>query len=354
MTSPKPIFSVPLNLSFDEPFWWYGNRGTAIATALAPAAALYGSISARRMERTPCYAPPIPVICVGNFVAGGSGKSPVVAALVCRLKALGRRPAILTRGYGGTEAGPVWVDAANAAAAKVGDEPLMLARYAPVMVSRKRDLGARAIVADGTCDVIVMDDGLQNPDLEKSLSIAVVNGRRGLGNARVIPAGPLRAPLDRQLPLTNAILITDTAPDERRRAALPPQLQGRPILTGRIMPRPIAGLAVGARVFVFAAIANPERVLDSAAALGLQPVGSRMFRDHHPFTDGELASLVDDARRHDARLVTTEKDLARLRTGSQAARALAEHVTILEIEVALDAADAAALDALLMSAVDRT
>src|SRR5262245_28011309 len=196
----------------DEPSWWYAQAPSRLAKVLQPLGALYGRAVAARHGRAQSYRSRLPVICVGNFTAGGTGKTPLAIDLCARLKAAGHAPVALTRGYGGRLSGPRWVNAASDVAGDVGDEPLLLARAVPTLVARDRRLGVRAIeVAPHPATVVVMDDGLQNASLVKDLAIAVVDGSRGLGNGLVLPAGPLRAPLDFQLELTDAIVVNEGA-----------------------------------------------------------------------------------------------------------------------------------------------
>jgi len=187
----------------DPAFWWQP-PGT-VAALLAPIAKIYAAVAGSRLKKAG-HSVGIPVICIGNLTVGGSGKTPTALAVARLLIAAGKRPYFLTRGYGGELAGPVLVDTTVHRAYDVGDEPLLLAGVAPTVVAADRVAGAEAIRAAGA-DVIVMDDGFQNPSLAKDLSILVVDGRRGLGNGKVFPAGPLRAPLDAQLDRAQAILI---------------------------------------------------------------------------------------------------------------------------------------------------
>ncbi len=191
-----------------EPAFWWRKPGVACAL-LAPAAACYGLVARNRMTRRPARAG-VPVVCVGNFTLGGSGKTPAVIAIAKLLRASGERVFCLSRGYGGSVSGPHRVDPHGDAASKIGDEALLLARVAPTIVSRDRAAGAEAARAAGA-SVIIMDDGLQNRSLEKDLTIAVVDGRRGIGNGRVFPAGPLRAPLEAQWALSDALLVVGAA-----------------------------------------------------------------------------------------------------------------------------------------------
>ncbi len=191
-----------------EPTWWYAPQPGWVGRLLEPAGSLWGQLAQRRFARQSAYRAAVPVICIGNFTAGGTGKTPLALEVAGMVHAMGLKPAFLSRGYGGRRRDPHWVDAARDRSADVGDEPLLLAAAHPTLVARDRAAGARAI-AEGpvSADVIIMDDGLQNPGVAKDLTIAVVDGARGIGNGRVIPAGPLRAPLDFQLTLVDAVVV---------------------------------------------------------------------------------------------------------------------------------------------------
>ena len=302
----------------DEPGWWYGPEDALLPRLLMPAAHLWGHIAERRFAGVVPFRAGVPVICIGNFTAGGTGKTPLALHMAGVLGRLGRNPVFLTRGYGGRLAGPHRITPDQDTAADVGDEPLLLARQAPVMLARDRAAGARAIVAaGGEQQVIVMDDGLQNPALAKDLTIAVVDGRRGIGNSRVIPAGPLRAPLAAQLTRADAIVINQPAGDEAEPAAQ--------AIAGRFKARfggPVLMAKTGAAgetawlkekpVLAFAAIGAPQRFFGLLRSLGAEIVRETAFPDHHPFSDREAAGLLAEAKAAGAQLVTTEKDWVRL------------------------------------------
>jgi tetraacyldisaccharide 4'-kinase len=242
----------------------------------------------------------------------------------------GEQAMFLTRGYGGSLAGPVTVQAEHSAA-QVGDEPLLLARVAPTIVAHDRAAGARhAQAADAS--VIVMDDGFQNPSLRKDLSILVIDGTRGIGNALVLPAGPLRAPLDAQLDLTHALLIvgdvTGAAP-----LAIAARAQGLPLFHGRLEPddATVATLA-GTKVLAFAGIGNPEKFFATVAAAGIDAPIRRAFPDHHRYRADEAATLLAEAKRHNLALLTTEKDVARMQGDAHFAE-LAEHTRALPVRL---------------------
>ena len=192
-----------------EPSWWYGPGGGWQTALLSPIGAIVGAIASRRLQNAKPYRSPLTVICVGNFTAGGSGKTPLALLLAKLVAEENREPWFLSRGYGGRLQGPVCVNPARHSASDVGDEPLLLARTAPTVIARNRREGAETIEALASKNaVIIMDDGLQNPVLAKDLSIAVVDARRGFGNGHVIPAGPLRAPLAVQMNLADLIVLT--------------------------------------------------------------------------------------------------------------------------------------------------
>ncbi|KMO31423.1 tetraacyldisaccharide 4'-kinase [Methylobacterium variabile] len=290
-------------------FWWRADRAPA-ARLLAPIGLVYGALAARRMAR-PGAAAPCPVVCIGNFSLGGAGKTPTALAVAGLLRDLGRRPAFLSRGYGGRLSGPVRVDPARHDAAAVGDEPLLLTRAAPTIVARDRVAGAQACREAGA-DVVVMDDGLQNPSLAKDLALAVFDGAVGLGNGRVVPAGPLRAPAAAQWPRIHAALVIgDGAPGARVLAEA--EARGLPALRGRLVPDPAAATALrGRRLLAFAGIGRPDKFFSTLRDLGADLRDARAFPDHHAFTAAEAAALAAEAARRDLLLVTTEKDRVRL------------------------------------------
>lgn len=292
------------------PAFWQAPRPTLAARLLQPIGWLVGTIAARRMARTGERAR-LPVICVGNPVAGGAGKTPTALALARILREAGHRPIFLTRGHGGTLSGPTRVDPALHSARDVGDEPRLLAAAAPTILAVDRPAGA-ALAAAGDADVIVMDDGLQNPSLLKDLALAVVDAGVGFGNKLCLPAGPLRAPMAAQWPRIDAlVLVGDGAPGEA--VAHEARARGVPVLRARLVPDPdVAATLAGAPVLAFAGIGRPEKFAATLREAGAGRVDLRAFADHHPYTRRELAELLRAAQRHEARLVTTAKDAARL------------------------------------------
>jgi tetraacyldisaccharide 4'-kinase len=327
----------------EEPSWWYGEAPGVRAQLLAPLGALYGWIAQRRYQRRQPYRSRFPVICVGNFTAGGTGKTPLAIAVARLLAARGVAPVFLTRGYGGSDAGPAWVEDGPGAARRFGDEPLLLARVAPTMVARDRAAGARAIESSGRhVGAIVTDDGLQNGSLAKDLSIAVVDGARGLGNGEVIPAGPLRAPIEFQLGLVDAIVVREPEEDgaaaagvhERMRRSFP-----GPVLAARVVAASGDGAWLsGKPVVAFAGIANPERFFALAEKLGAHVLERVTFPDHHAFSRADAERLLRVAQSKACDLVTTEKDWARL-VGDESLGELARRTRPLGIEMVFDDRD---------------
>jgi tetraacyldisaccharide 4'-kinase len=254
----------------------------------------------------------VPVLCVGNYHAGGAGKTPTVLALIKLLRELGETPVVLSRGYGGKWRGPVKVDPAKHVAANVGDEPLMLAERVPVVIARDR-IGGVALARSQGATVILMDDGFQNPAIAKDASLIVIDSDRGLGNAGVFPAGPLRAPLMPQIDRTDALVVIGRGTAAAGVAALIAG-RGKPVMSAQLKPdaASIAALA-GKRVLAFAGIGDPGRFFRTLRGAGIELVRERAFADHHPFAPAEIEALVADASRDGLTLVTTEKDLARLR-----------------------------------------
>jgi tetraacyldisaccharide 4'-kinase len=254
------------------------------------------------------------VLCVGNYHVGGAGKTPMVLALTKMLRDLGETPVVLSRGYGGRLRGPIKVDPERHAAAEVGDEPLMLAWTVPVVVARDR-IGGVALAMSQGASVILMDDGFQNPAIAKDASLIVIDGDRGLGNGRVFPAGPLRAPLPPQLERTDALIVVGDGTAANAVAAAI-AARGKPVLSAHLRAED-ASLAPlrGKRVLAFAGIGDPVRFFRTLRANGMEVIRERAFADHHPFSKSEIETLITEAKRDALTLVTTEKDLARLRSG---------------------------------------
>lgn len=289
-------------------FWWH-DRIAFPAYLLRPASAVYGAISSRRMKR-PGKQAELPVICIGNFTAGGAGKTPTALLVAEILGTAGESPAFLTRGYGGTVRGPLQVQPQHKAS-EVGDEPILLARRAPVVVSADRPAGARLASQTGA-SIVIMDDGLQNPSLAKDCAIAVVDGATGIGNGLPLPAGPLRAPMDAQWPAVDAVLVVGNgaAGEALARQAM---LLNKHVFRGSLIPDPkIAAQLNGQKVLAFAGIGRPEKFFETLSACGAIVEEARAFADHHPYTKSDLDDLRRTATARGLQLVTTEKDLVRI------------------------------------------
>jgi tetraacyldisaccharide 4'-kinase len=297
-----------------EPAFWY-RPSSWTPLLLSPLAAVYGAVAAHRLQRQGFDAG-IPVFCVGNYHVGGAGKTPTVLALVKLLRDLGETPVVLSRGYGGRLRGPVMVATDRHLAADVGDEPLMLARTVPVAVARER-LDGLALAKSQGATVIVMDDGFQNPAIAKDASLIVIDAHRGLGNARVFPAGPLRAPLSPQIERTDALIVVGEG-SAAEAVAASIAARHKPVLTAQLKADDAALSSLrGQRVLAFAGIGDPERFFRTLRGNGVEVASQRAFDDHHPFTQGEVEALVAEAKRDALKLVTTEKDLARLGDGGE-------------------------------------
>jgi tetraacyldisaccharide 4'-kinase len=320
-----------------EPGFWH-RPSSWKSHLLRPLAALYGAVAAQRLHRQGFDAG-IPVLCVGNYHVGGAGKTPTVLALANALRALGERPVVLSRGYGGRLRGPVMVDPARHLAADVGDEPLMMAQQVPVAVSRNRVDGV-ALAKSRRASVILMDDGFQNPSVAKDASLIVIDSERGLGNGRVLPAGPLRAPLKPQLARTDALVVVGGG-SAGAEVATAVAANGGQVFTAHLKPdeKSVAALS-GKRLLAFAGIGDPARFFRTLRASGLKIVREHAFADHHVFTESDLDALLADARRDQLTLVTTEKDLARLRGGAEPPAFGSE---IVALAVTLEFADTAGL-----------
>jgi tetraacyldisaccharide 4'-kinase len=319
----------------DPAFWW--DRPGLQARLLWPLALIYGAVAQWRMNRQGTRAG-IPVICVGNFTLGGTGKTPAAIAIARLLSASGEKPFFLSRGYGGTLKGPLKVDPAKHGADEVGDEPLLLARVAPVIVSRDRVTGA-ALAKSSGATVIVMDDGLQNPSLAKDLSIAVIDARRGLGNAMVFPAGPLRAPLQAQLRHVQALLLIGKGAGATQAVELS-RANGQILLRAGLEPAADALKAIGKRkVFAFAGIGDPEKFFMTLANSGVEAQVEESFPDHHPFSEEEAARILARCESEKLIPVTTEKDLARMGRNSGAVAKLAGAAKAIPVSLASEDPD---------------
>ena len=309
-------------------FW---RRDGFLARALQPLALLYAAAGRLRWAMARPWQAPVPVICIGNLVAGGAGKTPTALAVGRALAQRGLAVHFLSRGHGGRLSGPTRVDPSLHGAADVGDEPLLLASVAPAWIARDRAAGARAAIAAGA-QAIVMDDGFQNPGLAKDLSLLVIDGAYGLGNGRVHPAGPLRETAEAGLARADAMVLLQSGEAPAPLPHLPQPLLTAP-LTARLIPSDDALALRGRRVLAFAGIGRPERFFHTVRELGADLVGQQAFAGHHAFREDEIWRLLEMAQGLDARLDTTAKDAMRL---PPAARAM---VTVVDVALTFDSPD---------------
>ncbi len=313
------------------PFWW--DKPDWRAYALWPLSRLYGTIAAYRMKKAARKKIDAPVLCVGNFTVGGTGKTPVAIALAKRARRMNLNPGFLSRGHGGSFAEPHVVDALHDSARHMGDEPLLLARHAPVAVTPDRAAGARLLLEKHGCDFIIMDDGFQSARIHIDYALMVVDARYGLGNGHVIPGGPLRARLYDQLLFADAVLKMGegSAADALvRRAAR----SGKPIFEARTKPRGAKAIT-GKKLLAFAGIGHPEKFFASVEEAGGEVVEKRPFPDHHFYAEDELADLESAALRAGLDLITTAKDAVRLQKDT-APPGFLDRLRVLEIEAVFE------------------
>ncbi len=297
-------------------FWWHGR--SVAAWLLAPIGLAYGALAGARMGRAGRTAD-LPVVCVGNFVVGGAGKTPVAIAVAEACRRIGRAPAFLTRGYGGSERGPLLVQPKNQSAEQVGDEPLLLARHAATVVAADRIAGARLIAELGH-DIIVMDDGFQNPTIRKDLSLVVVDGGAGIGNGWPLPAGPLRASLATQLRAADAVVLLGEG--EAGQAAVRRAARAAvPIFSASFEPVRKRGFKTK-RYLAFAGIGRPQKFYESLEKAGVHVDLTFDFPDHHAYDEDDCSMLLNLARDMELTPITTEKDWVRLEAAGAAAESL--------------------------------
>ena len=296
------------------PDFWNHRAGpeakTALRTVLRPFGWLYAKASAHRLDTTDPIDPGVPVICVGNATLGGTGKTPVVSYLLHSMRRMGVEAHGLSRGYGGREKGPIAVEPDHSAI-DVGDEPLLLRRHGPVWVAAGRDEGALTAVSNGA-RVIIMDDGHQNPLLEKMLSLLVVDAEVGFGNGCVFPAGPLRENLGAALERTDAVILMKPTLDYQISETLSEQLKGQLVIPAYLAPRIDAPKG---KLYAFAGIGRPAKFFDSLRRAGANVVETEGYADHYKYKDADIESLFLLASEMGAGLITTEKDYVRLPKG---------------------------------------
>jgi len=337
-----------------EPRFWQapqpGGRAPILARLLTPVSHVY-DLSARWRRRfiRPEHAP-VPVVCIGNVTLGGAGKTPLALAIAQHFQSQDYLVHFLSRGYGGSEKGPLQVDPAQHLARDVGDEPLLLARTAPTWVSSDRVEGSVAAVKAGA-RLIIMDDGLQNPALEKDFSLLAVDAVAGTGNGRLFPAGPLRERPDDALARSNVVVVIGRGHAGDGIAARA-QARGVPVFRAILRPSPLQGLD-GAAVIAFAGIGRPEKFFQTLRDLRADIVMAFPYPDHHNFTERDAKMLLAKADETGARLITTEKDFVRLNgaVANSARATLGERTTVLPIRILID--NFSALSAMMQAVIAR-
>mgnify|MGYP001220411008 FL=1 len=294
-----------------SPNFWYQKRGL-LSYALWPLGVLYGVATAFRLKklkgtlRAKC-----PVICVGNINVGGTGKTPTTIALVERLQARGHTIVVISRGYRGSETGPVLVNPMQHTAKQVGDEPLLISAFCAVVVARDRR-AALKLAEEQVPDVILMDDGFQSPLIHKDLSIVVVNAALGFGNGFCIPAGPLREPVNGGLKRSDIFLSIGPEDSQKIFQSQLTKTFDETHVTGEIKPLHTGMHWEGLDVFAFAGIAHPLNFLTTLKRLGANIRGHEALSDHEPLSPALMKRLASKAAKMNAQMVCTEKDAARL------------------------------------------
>ena len=313
----------------ETPPFWFEPAGLK-AWLMAPFSLLYSRAAALAMHARAAGGVDVPVLCIGNFVAGGGGKTPTALALAETARRRGFKPGFLSRGYGGKISGPARVEPERHNAGDVGDEPLLLARSAVTVVSSNRLTGAGKLVELG-CDFIIMDDGFQNPRLKRDYALVVVDSRRGIGNGFAMPAGPLRVRMKDQLPLADAILVVGEEAGAQSAIRLAARA-GKPVYQGRYRMLK-AGQWRGKSLLAYSGIADPQKFFDSLVKAGGQLSMVKAYGDHHVFSRDDVMELLDRAKLTKAELVTTAKDYVRLLGMGEAQERLARASSVAGIEL---------------------
>ncbi|MEN8887311.1 MAG: tetraacyldisaccharide 4'-kinase [Celeribacter marinus] len=295
-----------------EPKFWSnpGQHPGLMARILTPLGAVYAGQTARRVAKTG-YKSSAPVICVGNINAGGTGKTPTVIALAQRLIERGKSVHVVSRGYGGSLHGPVRVNERSHNADHVGDEPLLIAAFTPTWVAKDRADGVRLAEKDGA-DIILLDDGMQNGSVQKDATFVVVDAHRGFGNGRIIPAGPLREPIERGLMRADAVVSIGDAAAQDRFSDLWADTVTVPRVRANLAPLQTGFDWTDQPVLAFAGIGHPEKFFATLRGLGAHLRRAEALNDHQPLSMQLMTRLEIEALALGAQMVTTEKDAVRL------------------------------------------
>lgn len=298
---------LPKGRPVRAPEFWHskdvGGIGGALSFVLTPFGWIYGAITSMRAASKSTWQAPVPVICVGNVVMGGAGKTLVSVDLAKRLSAKGQNPHIIMRGYGGRIHAPIRVDLNLHNASDVGDEALLLARTAPTWVGRKRTEVAK-LATEAGATVLIMDDGFQNSSLAKDLSLLVIDAEYGYGNGRICPAGPLRESIKNAVERAHAVISLG--------GSLPENKLDMPTFVGRTEATADAPDIKGKRVIAFAGIGRPEKFFNTLKAAGAEIAETILFPDHHLFSNAEIENVLARAKTQDSAVITTEKDFVRI------------------------------------------
>jgi tetraacyldisaccharide 4'-kinase len=310
------------------PFWW--TKPDWRARALWPFSFVYGRIAGYRMAHARRASVPVPVICVGNFTVGGAGKTPTALTLARAAREKGLKAGFLSRGYGGLLDVTTVVDPSHHLATAVGDEPLLLAREALTVISRRRVEGAERLVKEGV-DLIIMDDGFQSARLTIDYALVVIDTMRGIGNGHIVPGGPVRAPIGRQLSYASALLKVGSGNAADRIVRMAARA-GKPFFASSLKVIGQNDLA-GRKVLAFAGIADPEKFFRTVGSLGAEIAVRRSFGDHAHLSDDEISDMLDLADRDGLEIVTTSKDMVRLNGQHGKAAKLAARARVIDVEM---------------------
>jgi tetraacyldisaccharide 4'-kinase len=288
------------------PKFWYLKKDSFLSNALYPFSLLFRLGTKIRILLSREKKTKLPIICVGNIVIGGAGKTPVALKIGNMLIKAGYKPHFVSKGYGGLEKNNTLVNDWHSPKS-VGDEPLLLSEIAPTWIGLDRNKSFQ-LASDNGADCIVMDDGFQNPTLQKDFSIVVINGEQGFGNKRVIPSGPLRESISRGLSRTNLVItigdISDSVKDK-----IPKHI---PLITANFKIKQDGIMLKGQKITAFAGIAYPEKFYNSLKLVKANIVDKISYSDHHIYNENDLLYLAEKANKNKSILVTTKKDMVRI------------------------------------------